>query len=305
MIHSISFIILNYNGKYLTENCIDSLKESINNSSLKEYEIIVVDNGSKDGSVEYLKNKFKDVVILEIKKNNFITSYNDGVKIAKFDWVFLLNNDMLFDKNFLEPIIRNTNLNNLFGIGSKLLKFDGNFEKGVNKIKYKYGLFWFYTENVDEKCETFYIGTHGIFNKSIFIELGGFDEIFKPFYFEDVDLCYRAQKRGYRILYEPKSIIYHKHMGTIKDNFSKIFISKIYARNRLIFHYKNLTNQKLFLKFVIFLPFLIIGSLFTGKGYYFQAFLDFIRKINILKEKRKIEKKVSLIDDEKIIYKYI
>ena len=94
----ISFVILNYNGKELTERCIDSLMDCLSGYN---YEIIVVDNGSNDGSVEYFKDKFPSIKVIEEGCNKFIVAYNDGVKEAKGEWVFLLNNKEENTENFI------------------------------------------------------------------------------------------------------------------------------------------------------------------------------------------------------------
>jgi len=147
-IHSlISFIILNYNGKELTERCMESLMHCLLGYA---YEVIVVDNGSSDGSVEYLKDKFPSIRIIEEGYNKFIVAYNDGVKEAKGEWIFLLNNDMLFKEDFLIPLLNYLNDQSLFAIGSKMESFEGKFEKGVNIAKFKFGYFWIKSKNVEK-----------------------------------------------------------------------------------------------------------------------------------------------------------
>jgi len=300
----ISFIILNYNGKEITERCIFSLKEAIKNSIIKNYEIIVIDNGSEDGSEDYLKNKFNDIYILQIGTNKYINAYNDGVKLSKGAWVFLFNNDMTFDINFINPIINYLDKNDIFAVGCKMVSPEGVFEKGRNYITYKYGYIWLKTEDTQNASPTFYIGTHGIFNKEKFLKLNGFDNIYSPFYVEDLDICYRALKRGWKIYYEPNSIIYHKHMTTINKFFNKKYVLKIYARNHLIFHFKNLTSSKLFLNYILNLPILLIGSLFIKKSYYFFAFFDVLKKLKEVLNKRKLELKEEVIKDEEILREY-
>jgi len=73
--------------------------------------------------------------------------------------------------------------------------FEGKFEKGVNIAKFKFGYFWIKSKNVEKLSPSIYIGTHGMFRREMFLELGGFDEVYSPFYSEDLDLCYRAWKR--------------------------------------------------------------------------------------------------------------
>ena len=270
----ISFVILNYNGKELTERCIDSLMDCLSGYN---YEIIVVDNGSNDGSVEYFKDKFPSIKVIEEGCNKFIVAYNDGVKEAKGEWVFLLNNDMIFKEDFLAPLLDASIDESLFAIGSKMESFEGTFEKGANIAKFKFGYFWVKSKNVDKLSPTIYIGTHGVFRRKMFLEIGGFDEVYSPFYSEDLDLCYRAWKKGLKVFVEPHSVIYHKHMATINKFFEKGYILRINARNHFIFIWKNLTSTNLIFKHIAFLPFLLIGAVFVGKSYYILGFIDALK----------------------------
>lgn len=298
----ISFVILNYNGRDLTTECISSLVDSIKDI---EYEIIVVDNGSTDGSAQFIKEKFPFVRIIEKESNEFTTAYNDGVLASRFDWVFLFNNDMIFEKNFITPIVdRISELckkqEGVFAIGSKMLDFQGNFEKGVNLPEFKFGYLRVKTFDALDFCPTFYIGTHGVFNRKKFIEIGGFDKVYKPFYSEDVDLCYRAWKRDWKVYIEPHSIIFHKHMATIGKHFTKRYILIINARNHFVFLWKNLTSRKFILIHILSIPLILIGSIIIGKPYYIVGFLYAIKLL--LQGKIKRDLNTSKTDEEVFSY---
>ncbi|MGC8979543.1 glycosyltransferase family 2 protein [Caldisericum sp.] len=267
----ISFIILNYNGKGLTERCIDSLIRCIAGYN---YEIIVVDNGSSDGSAEYLKNKFPSIKIIEEGFNKFIFAYNDGVKEAKGEWVFLLNNDMMFKGDFLSPLLEYVTQPDLFAVGSRLFNYEGKFESGVKILFFKFGLLSIRTEDINNPTFSFYIGTHGIFRREMFNALGGFDEVYTPFYFEDVDLCYRAWKRGWKVMVEPKSIIFHKHQATIGKFFDKSYIDRIIVRNNFIFQWKNITDKRVMLGYLFWIPIRLIKALLWQRIYYVKGFFD-------------------------------
>jgi len=291
----ISFVILNYNGKELTERCIDSLNHCISGYN---YEIIVIDNGSSDGSVGYLKNKFPTVRIIEEDFNKFIVAYNDGVKEAKGEWVFLLNNDMVFKENFLTPLLDHISDKDLFAVGSKMLSFEGKFEKGANIPKFRFGYLWLKTKEVDKLTPSIYIGTHGLFRKEMFLELRGFDEIYSPFYSEDLDLCYRAWEKGWKVIVEPRSVIYHKHMATINKFFDRNYILKINARNHFIFLWKNLTSKRLITEHILFLPLLLIGAVLISKPYYLSGFVDALKLLLRGEIKQLMEKNLNLKDEE-------
>jgi GT2 family glycosyltransferase len=291
----ISFVILNYNGKELAERCIDSLTCCISGYN---YEIIVVDNGSSDGSVEYLKNKFPSIKIIEEGYNKFIVAYNDGVEKAKGEWVFLLNNDMVFKEDFLTPLLDCISDKDSFAVGSKMLSFEGKFEKGANIAKFRFGYLWLKTKEVDKLTPSIYIGAHGLFRKEMFLELGGFDEIYLPFYSEDLDLCYRAWKRGWKVFVEPRSVIYHKHMATINKFFDRNYILRVNARNHFIFLWKNLSSKRLIIRHILFLPLLLIGAVLISKSYYLSGFVDALQLLLRGEIKRLTQNNINLKDEE-------
>ncbi|MCW1311531.1 MAG: glycosyltransferase family 2 protein [Candidatus Rehaiarchaeum fermentans] len=294
----ISFIILNYNGKDLTERCIKSLIDSLEEY---DFEVILVDNNSPDNEVEYFKLRFPQIKVIKESQNRFIQAYNDGVSQAKNEWVFLLNNDMVFKDDFIEPLLNYLNEMDLFAVGSVMLNYEGFPQKGVNIPIFRLGYIWFKDFFPKNATESVYIGTHGLFRKSIFLKLGGFDSIYSPFYVEDVDLCYRAWKIGYKIIVEPRSVIYHKHMGTIGRLFSKKLINRIYARNHIVFVWKNITSKKLFFEHILLLPFLLFGALLIGKAYYVLGFLDALKLAMQGKIKRTDDFKFT---DEEVLSKW-
>jgi GT2 family glycosyltransferase len=295
---SVSFIILNFNGKDLTERCIVSLLESFKKDS---HEIIVVDNRSEDGSVGYLKERFPNIKMIEEPQNRFISAYNDGVEEARGDWAFLLNNDMTLETDFLDSILDHLDGEDTFAVGSKMLNEKGELEKGANVPEFRYGYVWVKTKEVEDISSSFYVGTHGIFNREKFLKLGGFDSLYSPFYSEDVDLCYRALKRGWKIYIQPRSVIYHQHMVTIKRHFKKSYVLRINARNHLIFHWKNLTSEKLFARHIAFLPLLLFGSIFKKKFYYIPAFFDALKYGDQIRQRRTRERQDQKVRDEDIL----
>jgi len=295
-IPSVSFVILNYNGKEITERCINSLINSIKDI---DYEIIVVDNGSNDGSAYYLESKFNFIKVINKRENKYISAYNDGVKEAKNQWVFLLNNDMTFENGFLTPILEHLSQEDIFAVGSKMLKENKDVERCANIPSFKYGYLLIKSVDVDEFLPSIYIGTHGVFNRDKFLEIGGFDDIYSPFYSEDLDLCYRAWKRGWMTYIEPRSIIYHKHMVTIGRFFKRSYILKISARNRFVFLWKNITSKKMIFEHIVCLPFILFGAIFMGKFHYIPSFWMALK----LLFKGKIKRELSYVKtDEEILY---
>jgi len=297
----ISFIILNYNGKEITERCIKSLLESVKSV---RYEIIVVDNGSSDGSSQYLKNVFPEIKLVRESRNKFIYAYNDGVRAAKGEWVFLLNNDMVFENGFVDPIIKDfgeLKNNDLFAIGSKLVKPSGETEKCVNCPFFKNGYLWVTSIDSNKLSPTIYVGAHAIFNKDKFLQIGGFDPIYTPFYSEDLDLSYRAWKMGWKVYVEPKSVIVHQHMATIGNFFDRKYVLRVAARNHFLFIWRNITSKRLFIQHVLFLPIILLGSLFIGKGYYIPAFFEALHYFKAIRMYRSKNAQYNKLNDTEIL----
>lgn len=199
-----SFIIINYNTKELTSNCIDSILSAFNR---EQYEIIVVDNNSTDSSQDLLNKKYYKKINLILNKENFgfAAANNIGSKIAQGELLFFLNSDTVINKDFLPEVykyfMKDTNLGVLgFNLidkeGKKQPHAFGKFPGIINVIKNK-----FITENnySSNLIETDWVsGAALIIKKEIFKKIGEFDENFFM-YFEEVDLCKRVKLLGLKV----------------------------------------------------------------------------------------------------------
>lgn len=211
----ISVIILSYNGSNDLIKCLNSL----NNLNYKNTELILVDNNSQDNSVEIVKNNYKNVKIVELKKNfGFALGNNIGVACANGDYIVLLNQDTVVDKNWLTELVKVAKSSEKIGIvGSKIYYYDKrNIIDFAGSSCDKYGnTRQIGAEKRDNKVlnikrKSFYIcGASLLFKREVYENI----KLFDPFYFmyyEDVDFCWRAWISGYDVIYTPKSFIYHK-----------------------------------------------------------------------------------------------
>lgn len=298
---SVSIIIPNWNGE---DKLKRNLPEVFKVSGVDE--IIVVDDKSTDDSTYLVESKFREVKLIKKEKNEgFSSTVNLGVKNAKGDFVFLLNTDAIPVKDCLNFIMPHFKHNKVFSVG---LNAGGNWAWA----KFKDGYFWHQQMPKNGKQtthETLWVsGGSGVFRKSIWDKLGGLDPLFNPFYEEDVDLGYRATKRGYFNLWEPKAKVEHYHQGVssankekgvIEENFSKKHVAKIAQRNQLYFIWKNITDEKLYkshhkalLKKIITHP------------KYLSVYLSASKNKKEILRKRQIEIKESQISDRQILEKY-
>ena len=222
-------IVLNWNGKDLTIDCLKSLA----NVKYSKFKILVVDNDSTDDSVKTIRNNYPDVDILQLDKNiGYAAGNNAGfefVKIKKPDYVIFLNNDTIVDPNFIGPLIKPLTENSL--IGQTVPKIFYSNEK--NRIWYAGGkvnlwLGQIYHSGIRKNDSSIYsrsqytdyaTGCCFCMRYEDFDELGKFDSSF-PMYGEDVDLSLRIGASGKRIFYMPNSNIWHKVSASIGGELS-------------------------------------------------------------------------------------
>ncbi|MGB9606258.1 MAG: glycosyltransferase family 2 protein, partial [Bryobacteraceae bacterium] len=240
-----SVVIPSWNGRDLLARNLPSVVQALSSNS--QNEIIVVDNGSSDGTVEFLRREFPRVRVLQAGRNlGFGGGANAGVRAARNDVVVLLNNDMRVDAGFLEPLLEGFRDEKVFAVSCQIFFSDpgrrreetglteGWWENGRLRVSHRAD------DSITDLFPCFYGGGGSCaFDRRKFLELGGFDELFAPFYLEDTDLGYRAWKRGWKVLYQPRSVVWHEHRGTIGKHFRQAQIESVLKRNFLLFAWKN------------------------------------------------------------------
>lgn len=292
----VSIVIPNYNGESLLRANLASILETKEIVANNIEEIIVVDDGSSDGSVLLLKKGFPQLKLIKHKINRgFSASVNTGVRSAKGDLIVLLNTDVVPEKDFLVAVLPHFENKKIFAVS--LHERGYGWAKGI----FKDGFIVHEPGTEDEAVHpTFWVsGGSGVFRRETWMELGGMDEkLLSPFYWEDIDLSYRALKRGYKLLWEPKGIVYHEHESTIKL-LDKKFLEKIRERNQLLFIWKNLTSPNLSRKH--------LGGLFKRivmHPGYVKVFFSALAKIGKVRVARDKERRESKISDEAIFARF-
>jgi len=243
---SASVVIPNWNGRDLLEKYIPSIVEALRGNPANE--ILVVDNGSTDGSADFLRRNFPQVQVLALPENlGFGGGSNAGFRAAKNDIVVLLNSDMRVAPDFLAPLLEGFRDPEVFAVSCQI------FFSDPNKLREETGLTQAWWQDgglrvrhrlddaVNDLFPCFYGGGGSCaFDRKKFLELGGFDHLLRPFYLEDTDLGYMAWKRGWKVYYQPRSIVYHEHRGTIGKKFTPEFIQGVLRKNFLLFCWKNI-----------------------------------------------------------------
>lgn len=287
---TISIIIPNWNGKKLLEKNLPQVLAAAGN----EAEVVIIDDGSTDGSPEFLRDissqssRFK---ISGLSQNHgFAYTVNLGVKKAKGEVVVLLNSDVLPENDFLKPLEEDFADPGIFAVSLSEPQYGwawGEFKDGYLSHEPRKGA-------NQAHISLWASGGSGAFRKRIWQELRGFDFLYHPFYWEDVDLSYRAWKRGYQILWEPKSVVHHRHESTV-SRLSSSYVGLIKQRNELLFIWKNITSPALFREHKKFL----IKRIASYPGYS-RIFLSAMKKLGPVLRARRQEKSEAKLTDQEI-----
>jgi GT2 family glycosyltransferase len=274
----VTVIIPNYNGRHFLGKCLESIKK-------ERVEVIIVDNSSSDGSVEYIREHYPDFTLIKNHENlGFAAAVNQGISASKTDYVFLLNNDTELEENCISNLVRCIESDeNIFAVSSKMIQFENRDVMDDAGDAYTI-LGW--TKKVgngrspdlyNEKKEVFSAcAGAALYRRNILNEIGYFDENFFA-YLEDVDISYRARIHGYKSIYCPEAVVYHHGSGTSgsKHNAFKI---KISARNNVYLPYKNMPWPQLALNIIFLLLGYFIKYLFFLKEGYGKYYLDGLKE---------------------------
>ena len=316
-VNGISVVIPNYNGEKLLPEIIPLALKALENTGLV-FEIIIVDDCSKDSSVELIKNDFTFVkCIVNATNSGFSVTANKGIMATKYEWVLLLNSDVKLEQDYFKHLLKYTTDNKVFAVMSRIVGWDDEIIQDGAKYPHFHGMKIKTSGNYlledeskmkDGLLSMYVSGANAFINKNIFIEIGGFNEMFSPYYVEDFELSLRAWRFGYVCYYDHQSICRHKVSSTIKSTQAKKSVNIIYNRNKMYLHAIHHTfPSNIF--WIIQLTGEVIGRALLLQTSYVKSFSLFLknnRKINIERRKLKsISKQQHLFSIKEVADKII
>lgn len=267
----VSVVIPNFNGLAYLEGVLSSLECQ----SMKNFEVILVDNGSTDGSCAFVASQYSWVHIIELSDNfGFSRAVNEGIRAARAPYVLLLNNDTEVEPDFLKEMVEGIQRHKkAFSCQAKMIQFHDR-DKMDDGGNYYCALGWAFAggkgkaaEHYDKEKKIFSsCAGAAIYRKKIFEKIGYFDDEHFA-YLEDLDVGYRARIYGYENWYIPGAVVYHVGSGTSGSRYNQFKI-RYSSRNNIYMIYKNMP----LLQIILNLPFLLVGFgmkilFFCLKGY--------------------------------------
>lgn len=256
----VSVVIPNFNGIAF----LDSVLASLEGQTLSNFEVILVDNGSTDGSCSFVTANYPWVHLIELSENfGFCGAVNAGIRAAKAPYVLLLNNDTEVKEDFVEEMLAAIRRHkNAFSCGARMVQYHDR-DRLDDVGNYYCALGWSFARGrgkdihayeTEDKIFSACAGA-AIYRKKIIEKIGYLDEEHFA-YLEDTDIGYRARIYGYENWYAPKAIVYHVGSGTSGSRYNQ-FKTRYSSRNNIYLIYKNMP----LLQIILNLPFLAAGFL--------------------------------------------
>ncbi len=257
----VNIIVLNYNGRQLIVKYLPSVitaaKRSVHN-----VRITVLDNCSSDGSLDYVRKEFKSVYAVPAPENLIVVSYNALVNAIDDEIIILLNNDMGLAPDCIDYMLSHFDDPSVFFVAPKVMDADAKFVTGgCMGLSFRAGLYRNELKNIDQNKYSLFIGAPASYDRKKFLALQGYDPLYLPGTYEDLDLCFRGWQRGWVGVYEDRAIAYHEGSVSFDKRFGRKKRQAISSRNAYIFVWKNIHDKRILAQNILCYPLLIVFNI--------------------------------------------
>lgn len=300
----VSVVIPNYNGDDLLRENLPSVLEALRHWG-GDYEVIVVDDCSSDASCRTLTELFPEVTLLaNLTNQGFSRTCNRGMALARYPVAFCINTDVRVEQDLIDPVLRHFSDESVFAVTPNILARSEGRNQGMVEGLYGKGFikggFAPIGAHSEVRENLYAIGACVAYHMEKFRALGGYDEIYTPYLFEDVDISYRAWKRGWRSLYEPGATVHHLSSATIGKT-GRRHKRTIYFRNRFLFHWINLNDRSLVVSNLLHTGFRLAVSFLWLDIPYYRAFGGALRHLTAVVRRRRESRAAARMGDREIL----
>ncbi len=311
---NISIVIPNYNGETILKKNLPKVLEAVKNYKKGTVEIIIPDDPSTDNSENIIQDFIahlpqKNITGKTVTNKNqslsgFSKNVNRGISLASGEILILLNTDVAPHNDFLEPLLAHFSDPTVFAVGclDESIENEKIVLRGRGVGKWNRG-FLVHRRGELDSIETLWAsGGSSAFRKSTWDQLGGLNELYNPYYWEDIDISYRARKAGFRVLFEKKSKVIHEHgKGAIQTLKKPFHIRKTAYRNQFFFVWLNITDFPFILSHLFWLPYHVITALFRKDNAFFFGFSEALVSLPKVMVERKKCKKLFIKSDMQVL----
>jgi GT2 family glycosyltransferase len=314
----VSIVIPTWNARALLAEFLPSVVDAAQHftgSYDQQVEIIVVDDASTDDTPPLVANFISKFGFVRAEKlpcnSGFVAAANAGFAAARFGVILLLNNDVRVELESIAPLVAHFTNDSVFAVCSKAMRLGtdhldgggklGLFERGFWRVFLNYDVSTGQEMKDGERWPSFFgSGGYTAYSASKIKALGGFNELLAPAYWEDVEICYRAWKRGWVVEYEPNSLVYHVSSATMKDRDLHRRMKVVSDRNRLLTIWMNLHDRVWFRKHLFWLALKLSAAGLSLDFGFWRAFLQALRRMSAVKSVRRREREAAVRSDREI-----
>lgn len=314
MDRGLSVVIPSWNGLHLLQANLPTVLQAIRYYSKiakAESELVVVDDGSTDSTPRDLPQLFPDVqLVVRPENGGFARACNSGFAHCHQPRVALINNDVQVEEDYFVQLVRPLEEDpDAFAVTAKVFEFSPPiFATGGKVARFRRG-FWAVYTNYDVEdpdrlefplISGYAVGGFACYDREKLARLGGFLELLSPFHWEDVDLSYRAWKRGWKVIYQPRARAFHEISATIDAHFAKTRVEEASIRNRLLFHWVNLHSTAFLLSHCWMLLLKLLSRIWVLDLAFYRAFASALRALPQAITLRRQEKLLARRDDRQL-----
>ncbi|MBI2890648.1 MAG: glycosyltransferase [Nitrospirae bacterium] len=304
---STSVVIASWNGRKILEQFLPPLWAALSRYRTP-WEVMVVDDAGSDDTGPWLASNFPHVRFEKNPANiGNGPTLQRGAELARYDILYLMDNDVLVMDDFLPPLLEHFDDPTVFAVESRSIRkppepFGPHY---IPRVRFRYGVFSNYYEPAEDHATRavpvlFAAASQCAVDREKFFELGGFDPLYGRFYMEDVDLSYRAWKKGWKVLSEPRSRVFHQGSTTILNVVSRKGIERRQWRNRFLFTWKNIHSSSCWLQHLAFVLPEVLLMPFVGRTAYSIGFLGALPHLPAALRRRAVARREARVDDREI-----
>ncbi len=299
---TLDIMVLNYNGVDLLRECLPSIVTAASTCRLAETHIVIIDNQSTDTSHEWVTTHWPAVAFVQAPRNDYLFSLNDAARDSTADLLIMLNNDIKPLANSLDPLLDPLLADDrVFSVAPCLLGADGqSVDVGRCWGEFRRGFLHQGSDQTSAPCPSLFApGAALACRREAFLSLGGFDVLYRPAYWEDTDLGYRAWERGYRNVYQPAAQMVHLGSASWKQH-GRDRIEFLFLRNSWLFTWRNVTDPTILAANLFWTLRYCIGAIRRGDALRRRAYAAALASWMVAVRGRRSQRAGSTLSDHEI-----
>jgi GT2 family glycosyltransferase len=309
---SISIIIPNYNGRQLLETYLPFTIEAVKVADIV-HEIIIVDDCSTDDSVQFIKSVYPTIkLIVNTENKGFSYSCNRGLEVSQHELILLLNSDVKLLPDYFEHQWKYFLSWDTFGVMGRIIDMEGDHIQDAARVPKFNGFklktdYFYYTSDESNRLYNFYLsGANALINAAKLKQIGGFYEIFSPFYCEDMELSIRAWRLKWKCYYEHRAVCRHQVSASTKNYQTAQWVKSVYYRNRFYVHAIHLEGWRLAAWYFQITFIDLIPKLLAGQSWIWKSYKDLFTNRKLIKEyKTRVKVLLAATESHSSIFKVV